>query len=569
MPTGKRLRSINLRSITSKISGTFALLVVLSGLTGGFAILKVDQVSAIGTALARQVEAVTLLGDLARLSQQLRALTALQHYGPPGGTQRSAYAQEAEDSRIAFSKAWGDYTALVEGARETQLAETLRTAWQHFLAVEEEILILDKAGLTETGTAVLQGDMLSEAASFYAAARAVQAYRQQEVEAATAAAQEIRTSARFWILAALACLLALCTLAGWLLTLTISKPIGRMTTVMGRLADDDIGVEVPEQRRRDEIGQMAVAVQVFKDNMIRNKALEAEVAAQRAGAEEQRRVAMRQMADVFDQSVGGIVTAVSSAAVQMQTTARLLSVSAEATSARAVAVSAATEEASVNIQSIAGAAEELDASVTEIGVQVERSSAMSQAAVREAEGVSTLVNELTGVATSIGDVVDTIASLAGQTNLLALNATIEAARAGEAGRGFAVVASEVKELANQTSRAAGEITAKIEAIQSSTGRTASAIGGISISIRSINETSTAIASAVEEQGAATREIVQAIAQASSGIGEVTANITGVASNAEETGTGASQVLGASDDVAQHSDQLRRQVQSFLDTVRAA
>jgi methyl-accepting chemotaxis protein len=568
MPIGKRMRSINLRSIKSKIIGTFAILVVLSGLTGGFAIIKVDQVSAIGAALARQVAAVTLLGDLARLSQQLRALTALQHYSP-SETQRSAYTREAEEGRVAFSKAWGDYATLIEGARETQLAETLRNAWQHFLAIEEEIRILDGAGLSETGTAVLQGDMLSEAAHFYTAVRAVQAYRQQEVEIATAAAQAIRASARFWIVSALACLLTLCTLAGWLLTMTISHPIGRMTGVMGRLAEEDTGVEVPDQRRSDEIGLMAAAVQVFKDNMIRNKALEAEVAAQRAGAEAQRRIAMRALAEAFDQSVGGIVTAVSSAAVQMQTTARQLSVSAEATSVRAVAVSAAAEEASVNIQSIAGAAEELDASVTEIGVQVERSSAMSRAAVRETEGMTVLVRELTGVAASIGDVVDTIATLAGQTNLLALNATIESARAGEAGRGFAVVATEVKELANQTSRSASEITAKIEAIQSSTGRTATAIDGISASVRAINETATAIASAIEEQGAATREIVQAIAQASSGTGEVTANISGVASNVEETGTGAAQVLCASGELAEQSDLLRRQVQSFLDTVRAA
>ncbi|ESQ93788.1 methyl-accepting chemotaxis protein [Asticcacaulis benevestitus] len=349
----------------------------------------------------------------------------------------------------------------------------------------------------------------------------------------------------------------------------IAKMLGRLTSQMQAIANGRLDQQIDGLSRGDEIGIMAKTLGVFKDGLQEAERLRNATAEQREQAEAQRKTAMLDLADQFERSVGGIVTLVSSAATEMQAAAAQLTSTAQEASAQSVAVSAAAEEAGTNVTSVAGSAEELGASVSEIGRQVETSAQISASAVNEAQQAMQVVSELNEVASSITGVVDMISGLASQTNLLALNATIESARAGEAGKGFAVVASEVKALAGQTAKATTEISAKIAQIQEATVRAVGVIQGITTTIQDINTTSTAIASAVEQQNAATQEIVQAVNQASVGTSEVTANITGVAQAAEQTGAAASQVLSSSNELAQQSEKLRYEMDSFLATVRAA
>jgi methyl-accepting chemotaxis protein len=354
----------------------------------------------------------------------------------------------------------------------------------------------------------------------------------------------------------------------YLTTRAIVPPIAAMTGVMGRLADGDHGVEVPATERHDEIGLMAKAVLVFKENMIKAK----EFAAREAEAQKQREAraqAIEKLTGDFDKDASDVLKTVASSATEMQATAQNMTATAEETSRQSTAVAAASEQASTNVQTVASAAEELSASVSEISRQVAQSAQIANKAVTEAESTNAQVQGLAEAAQKIGDVVNLINDIAAQTNLLALNATIEAARAGEAGKGFAVVASEVKSLANQTAKATEEIGAQIAGIQSSTRQAVGAIGGIATVIREINEIATTIASAVEEQGAATQEIARNVQQAAAGTAEVSSNISGVTEAASSTGAAAEQVLGVATELSTQSEVLRSKVETFLAAVKAA
>jgi methyl-accepting chemotaxis protein len=349
----------------------------------------------------------------------------------------------------------------------------------------------------------------------------------------------------------------------------IAKPIRDVVTVLQRLANGDFKTEVTGTERKDEVGEVARTALVFRDNGLENQRLVAEQkeAERRAAAEKKQ--AMHQLAESFEQAVGGIIGAVSSASSQLQGAAQTMSAAAEQTNRQSIAVASASEEASSNVQTVASAAEELAASVSEIGRRVNESAKIAAEAAKDADETASKVARLSQAAQKIGDIVGLISTIAGQTNLLALNATIEAARAGDAGKGFAVVASEVKSLADQTAKATAEISAQIEEIQASTSDSAHAIGQITETIRKMNEIATTIASAVEEQGAATTEIARNVQQASAGTAEVSSNITGVTKAASDSSAASSQVLSAAGNLASQSDQLKREVGRFLSTVRAA
>jgi methyl-accepting chemotaxis protein len=349
----------------------------------------------------------------------------------------------------------------------------------------------------------------------------------------------------------------------------IARPLQRITGAMKDLAGGKLDVEVPGTGRRDEVGEMAEAVEVFKSNAATRQGLEAEQKEAETRAVAQRKADMQRLADDFEGAVGQIVETVSSASSQLEASAGKLSSTAERAQELTTMVAAASEEASTNVQSVASATEEMSSSVNEISRQVQESARMATDAVDQARKTNDRVGELSKAAARIGDVVELINTIAGQTNLLALNATIEAARAGEAGRGFAVVASEVKALAQQTAKATGEIGQQITGIQSATQDSVNAIKEISGTIERLSEISSTIAAAVEEQGAATQEISRNVQQAAQGTQRVSANITDVQRGAGETGSASSQVLSAAQSLSGESNRLKLEVGKFLSSVRAA
>ncbi len=562
------MRAFNNLKIGKKLILTFsAFLLLILGL-GAVAIVEINAIGRSTNDLAKNwlpsVDAIRTLQYL----QSARRTAAYQHVLATDEKEIREF-----DTRVAFyrselGKTQDEYERLISSPEEHAVFKRYATLSQKFDEELDGVLALSRNNENVSARDRMNGTARELNVELTKALDELVAINTKGAGDSVDLAATTQSFAKWIVAGALAVSAAFLVVAAIVLIRLIATPIVAMTSAMRELAEGNKAVEIPAQGRKDEVGAMAAAVQVFKDNAIAQEQMAAEAELQRA-AREKRAATIEALTGEFDNQVSQVLSIVSGACTEMDGTAQSLSATAEQTDRQATSVAAATEEASASIQTVASAAEQLSSSIAEIGRQVEHANNVSQAATNEAKRADQLVAGLSDGSSRIGEVINLITDIASQTNLLALNATIEAARAGEMGKGFAVVANEVKNLANQTGKATEEIGAQIGAVQSATGQVVTAIGAIVGRINEIAEVNAVIAAAVEEQSAAAQEIARNVQQAAAGTQEISSTTVCVSQAAGETGTASRQVLDASRALSQEAEGLRAIVETFLSGVRAA
>ena len=392
---------------------------------------------------------------------------------------------------------------------------------------------------------------------------------QTETRAMADAARLSATAAQRDFIIITAAGFALLVVVAVLITKLTIQSIRRIADVTHSLAAGNTAVDLSGLARQDELGVIVSSLDTFAVNQARVAVLQAEQEAMKQESEQRRKAALTQMAAMFEAKVATVVEAVARSATQMHENASGMVGSVEQTRQQSEVATGAARQASGNVQTVASASEELSTSIQEISSQVDRSRGIATAAVAASEKAGVTMLQLTEGAQKIGEVVKLISGIAEQTNLLALNATIQAARAGAAGKGFSVVAGEVKALAAQTSKATGDIDARINEMRVLTIRTGEAIEEIGHAIAGLAEISLVVASAIEEQACTTHEIARSIRAAALGTEEVSQNIDGVHEASVSSGLAASQIREASSMLHAQADRLRRDVQAFILDVQAA
>jgi methyl-accepting chemotaxis protein len=555
-------------SLRTKLLAGFALVLAC---TIGLGVLTVLQMATVfqvtETIRTNYLPSMVLIDDLAHDINRIRVKQARLML-----TNDAAELEQAEGTVNGMIDTYvrqrRDYDALMDPGEETERFRKIDSTWDSYRSEHENAVKMMRAGDVQAAIKSYK-DTTAPYETLLSLLRDDAAYNRQHATQLADTTAKLYHDTRNFIFATIAGATVIALVVGFAMVRGISVPIGRMTAVMKRLSEHDLSVAIPGEGRGDEIGAMATAVAVFRDGMAEADQLLAEQERLKQEAAAAQKAARNRTADGFEQSVGGLIGMMSSAATELQATAQAMTATAAETNRQAASVAEAAGQASAGVQTVAASAEELTASVGEISRQVAQSARMSGKAVEEARRTDRIVRELADGAARIGDVVGLITGIAGQTNLLALNATIEAARAGEAGKGFAVVASEVKGLANQTAKATEEIAQQIGQIQASTRDAVSAIKDIATAIEEVSAIATTIASAVEEQGAATAEIARSVQQTAARTQDVSASIGGVGQAANDTGAAATQVLGASNELSVQAEKLSAEVQSFLAGVRAA
>ena len=555
-------------SIRNKVLLAFGIVLLTAMGLGGFSIDRLSTVNGSAAEVRDNwLPATGWLGTISKAVEQYRAREGALLLASPAVKDRQE--RLLNESLQLFEQTWRLYEPTVTSAEEKALVAGFKGPWNSYLESSRQLVDMARKNQTEAATTLYMGKLRDDFTHLRSALEKDLAWNVAQGKAEADRGAAVYVSSRMWILATIALAAMLCIAMGTMIVSGVARPITAMTEAMRKLAGGDMSAPIPGVERKDEIGKMASTVLVFKDNAVETERLRAEQAEAERLAAERRKRDMHDLANSFEGAIGQIIETVSSASTELEASASTLTSTAERTQQRTTTVAAASEQATANVQSVASATEELSSSVTEISRQVQESARMANEAVDQARKTNDRVSELSKAAARIGDVVELINTIAGQTNLLALNATIEAARAGEAGRGFAVVATEVKALAEQTSKATGEIGQQISGIQSATQESVGAIKEISATIERLSEIASTIAAAVEEQGAATQEISRNVQHASQGTKDVSTNIVEVQRGANETGSASSEVLSAAQALSSDSNRLKAEVSRFLNTVRAA
>jgi methyl-accepting chemotaxis protein len=503
-------------SIRLKVILAFALVLCCATGLGVFALQRLDGVNRAAADIRdNALPATRVLGELAYHTMRFRQLEATYALAPDA----EAKAKEAASMQTVgeqAAKALQTFEPLVSPGEGRRLADQMTPLWSAYVVHDGKFLAADPA----TSIGLYRGEMRAGFNKFQDALQAEIALNVNQAKQAGDHGTALGDSAYAWILIVLGLTALLCVIIGFSMIRGISMPIGAMTHVMRRLAEQDLNVEVFGTGRGDEIGSMAKAVEVFKQNATERVRLEVEQEARELRAKQEKQAALTGMAEKIEAETGAALESVGAQTTAIAATAEEMSASSMRTGEAAQGAASAAEHALANAQTVASAAEQLSASIREIGGQMSLSTAVVGRAVAAGGEARATIEALNTQVGRIGEVANMISDIAAKTNLLALNATIEAARAGDAGKGFAVVASEVKQLATQTARSTEEITRHIGEVRAATD---------------------ASVAAVEQQGAATAEIARNVGETAEAANEMTRRIGEVSAEAERTGQRSTQV----------------------------
>jgi methyl-accepting chemotaxis protein len=477
--------------------------------------------------------------------------------------------QDLESNYIANAGPLDDMmTRPGTNAREREILDGIKSIQADTRPLIEQVIDLRQAGDRETARTILLEEARPNFMTWLARINEFIDYQEAQNNAVTAETRSLAGGFQNLMLLLAGVSLVIGGAFAWWVVSGI-RPLRRLSDTVRRLSDGDLDVEVTAVQTNDEVGQISSAVQVLKDNAIDAERLRREQADAERRADEEKRRAMHDLADRFEQEIGGVVNMVGSAATELQGTSRQLSSAVEATESETSTAATGANQAAGSVQTMASASEELSAAIQEVNAQVANAAGQLQTTAEGARGAETQMDELIKAVSQIDQVVEQISDVAEQTNLLALNATIEAARAGDAGKGFAVVANEVKSLANQTRQMTDNIAQQLTAVKQASRNAVEGSRKIVGEVETINQTTGAIAASVEQQTATTAEISRSAQEAARGTEAVSGSLASVKGAAGDTAKASDSVGQAADNLTRQAEGLKTAVDSFLSEVRAA